>query len=272
MDLPTETTGETVMQNATSTATTTPPPLAATVNGEGILLDTINNEILRYLAAYPESSIRNAFDIVVQDQVDLLLLSQAARTAGYEVTGELVDSRIDSLIAEIGSNEHFTQWLEDNHYTIESFRQALALSLEAEYQRSLLSATIPGEMEQVELCQILVYDETTANQIQAALSSGTDFDWLRAQYHPDTKGYLGWHVTGTLLQPALEVVAFGLEAGTFSPAIQTEYGYHFIKVLQKTIHPVSMLQRQAMEQKLLTEWIIEQRNLADIVIIAVVED
>jgi len=255
-----------VVEQTTITQTPTEPsiPMAATVNGEGIPQLLIDNEILRYQIAFPEADTQQALEVTLDNAIDTYLFAQTARNDGFVVSDDEISTRITNLVNSLGSKDLFDQWLTDNYYTEESFRAALILSIESEYQRNAIAAAVPMEIEQVELAQILVYDQASADQIQQALDNGSDFDWLAAQYHPITKGYLGWNARGTFLQPALEETAFTLGTGEFSTAIPTEYGYHFIKVITKEVRPLSVQNRQTLQHQALNQWIETQRQSSTI--------
>jgi len=255
----------------TLAATPTPAPLAATVNDQAILLEDLNNEILRYMKAHPDTSAEQSFDASLQSMIDQYLFAQEARNNGYSADEEMVSDRIIELINELGDETLFTRWLEKNYYTQESFERTLTIAIESDYQIELIIQQIPDEIDQVELRQILVYDRVTADNIQLALESGTDFKWLAAQYHPLTNGYLSWSPKGYLSQPEIETVAFELEPGTVSEMIETDFGYHFIKVLNHEIHPLSIDAKQKLQHLALQSWIDQQRSNSKIEIIASIQ-
>jgi Parvulin-like peptidyl-prolyl isomerase len=82
-----------------------------------------------------------------------------------------------------------------------------------------------------------------ANLVYSRLKKGEDFSKLVLEYTDDAQtkgnavpGYLGW-ISGMMLYPVLEDVAFSTEVGKFSEPIRTNYGYHIIKVLNKKPNP-----------------------------------
>ena len=251
--------------------TPTTQPLAAIVNGEGILLEDLNNEILRYIKSNPGTSAEDSFEVSLQSLIDQLLLAQQAQAGGFSVSSDQVTDRINQLIQDLGDESIFNQWLADNFYSLESFQKDLQRSILAQFQTEQIVNQIPEEMDQVELKQILVYDQATATAIQSALDNGTDFDWLAEQYHPLTKGYIAWAPRGYLNLPEIEEVAFTLDIGSVSEAVKTDYGYHFIKVLRHEVHLLSTSARQTLQLAELNAWIISQNENAVIEIIASVQ-
>jgi len=75
---------------------------------------------------------------------------------------------------------------------------------------------------------------TQANDIHQQLSEGVDFAEMAEQYTMDpsgasTGGDLGWFGTGAMVAP-FETAAFALEVGAISDPVQTQFGYHIIKL------------------------------------------
>ncbi len=83
---------------------------------------------------------------------------------------------------------------------------------------------------------ILVADETIAKKVLALLKQDGDFAKLAQQYSQDTAsknqaGDLGFFTRGVML-PAFEKAVFGMKVGDISGLIQSEFGYHIIKLNQ----------------------------------------
>ncbi len=94
-----------------------------------------------------------------------------------------------------------------------------------------------GEAAQVEASHILVEDKETAQEVIDKLNAGEDFAALAAEYSTDTSnnedgGYLGYFGTGEMAE-AFETAAFALDINTISEPVETEYGFHVIKVTDK---------------------------------------
>lgn len=92
-----------------------------------------------------------------------------------------------------------------------------------------------GYPEIVRARHIVVKDRLKAEQLLAKLNSGVDFAELAREFSEDKAsavkgGDLGYFSKGQMVPP-FEKAAFSLEKDKISSIIQTEYGYHIIKVL-----------------------------------------
>jgi ABC-type transport system substrate-binding protein len=272
-----EATDETQSDPATTeevipTITTTTIVPAIIVNGEIYPEESFKNDLLRFMMANPEADSSDAYESVTQNQIVLMLLAQAAFQNEFVITEETITDRENQLIEQMGGTESFQLWLNNNYYTQQTFREALRTELAVQYQKQFLFDQLPTAVEQVELSQILVYDRTDAERILAALESGaTQFAWQTNIYHPVTRGYLGWNPRGGLLPIEVEEIAFSLEINNISDIIETEFGYHIIQLNSRQIHPLSLANSQIFQARALYDWIDNQKETADIQILAVYE-
>jgi peptidyl-prolyl cis-trans isomerase C len=251
--------------------TPTPPPLAATVNGEWITEEEFRAEVDRYRTAQQalgnEVTTDDAAKVVLDDLISQVLLAQAARAEGFEITDADLGSRIDALRSDVGGADALSKWQSDHGYTDESFRSALKRSAEAAWMRDKIIAAVPDTAEQVHAQQILLYNEDAARQVADQLNAGANFADLAALYDPNTGGELGWFPRGYLLEPALEEAAFSLEPGQHSDVITTEVGYHILMVLERDPqHPLSPDAYLVMQEKALGDWLAQKRTESDIVL------
>lgn len=254
-----------------SPPTPTPPPLAATVNGEWITEDEFLAEVDRYRTAMQslgnESSADEAARIVLDDMIDQLLLAQAAREAGLDISEADLQSRIDALAADLGDVEALSAWQSEHGYTDQTFRFTLKQAAEAARMRDKIITTVPDTAEQVHAQQILLYNEDTAHQVVDQLNAGANFSDVAALYDPVAGGELGWFPRGYLLEPELEQAAFNLEPGQHSDVIASEVGYHIIYVIEHDIkYPLSPDAYLLMQEKALQEWLEQRRAESEIVL------
>jgi foldase protein PrsA len=92
--------------------------------------------------------------------------------------------------------------------------------------------------KEVEASHILVEDLETAEEILAQLNQGEDFAELAQEYSIDpgsgaAGGSLGTFQRGRMV-PEFENAAFSLEVGEISAPVQSDFGYHIIKVTDRT--------------------------------------
>jgi peptidyl-prolyl cis-trans isomerase C len=88
----------------------------------------------------------------------------------------------------------------------------------------------------VRAAQIVVKGMDDARRVQAQLKSGKKFSDLARKYSlsADAKvgGDLGFFPRGQM-PPAFDQVVFNLGVGQVSDVVETEYGYHLFRVLEK---------------------------------------
>lgn len=102
--------------------------------------------------------------------------------------------------------------------------------------RDALTANIGQTADQVHAEHILVATEELANQIYTDVTSGgQNFEQVAKDKSTDTStapngGDLGWFPKGVMVQ-AFEDAAFSTQPGEIHAPVQTQYGWHIIKVL-----------------------------------------
>ncbi|HUV29903.1 MAG TPA: peptidylprolyl isomerase [Acidobacteriota bacterium] len=86
--------------------------------------------------------------------------------------------------------------------------------------------------------QIVVDSLETAQMLFDRLKEGADFEQLAYEYSTDpgakrNRGDIGYFVWGAMVD-AFQEAAFAMEPGELSPPVKSRYGYHIIKVVDKT--------------------------------------
>jgi foldase protein PrsA len=132
--------------------------------------------------------------------------------------------------------------------------------------------------EQVKASHILVATKEEAQAILDELASGADFATLAQERSTDTGsgqggGDLGWFSRGQMVSE-FEEAAFGLEIGELSGIVETQYGFHVIRMTDRkpATHPtfaqVRDQVRKDMEKEEIvaaaSQWYDEQLAIADI--------
>ena len=92
------------------------------------------------------------------------------------------------------------------------------------------------EKEQVHLFNILVETEEEAQNILEQLKNGIDFSEIAKEKSTGPSaaqgGDLGFVSKGTII-PEIEEVIFALEVGNLSEIVQTDFGFHILKISDK---------------------------------------
>lgn len=135
--------------------------------------------------------------------------------------------------------------------------------------RDKLIAEILGDFtttkDEVWARHILVETEEEALTVLSLLEEGEDFHELAVTYSIDESnrergGDLSWFDRNTMV-PEFTVVAFDLEVGEISDAVETAFGYHIIQVLGKRESQIPPNELANEKQNAFSEWLAEQRNL-----------
>ena len=252
---------EPTLTQTLSAPTSTPEPAAAVVNGERIPHAWFEKEVDRYLNAQDalgqsDVDLTSAREIVLGDLIDTVLLAQVARDAGPGVTDAEVQARIDALSAE----EDLTAWMANWGYTEADLFNSLKIQMLAGIQREEVIDSVPETADQVELRQVFAYTDVGANNALVSLNSGRDFDEVAFTYDPVSGGYLGWVPRGYLLFPAVEDAAFNLQVGAYSEIIESEIGFHIVKVLARENRLLSYDARLRLQRQALHDWLAEKRD------------
>lgn len=253
---------------ATESPTPTDAPLVATVNGEPISLAEYQIELALFQKASAAELTEEDETRVLDNLIEQTLLAQAALDNGFNLDEASLETRIQQLTDQMGSQSVLDDWILDQGYTPELFRKALTRSLLAAWMRDQITADVPLESEQILARQILVYTKAEADEVYAQLEAGNDFGNLALQYNPLTGGNLLWFPRGYLPDNNLEEAVFNLQPGEYSPVIETLAGFHIVEVLEReTNRPLDADALQVIKAKALQEWLEQHRNESDIQIL-----
>ncbi len=179
------------------------------------------------------------------------LLLQEADKLDITTTKEEVDTQFDQMVKANGGEENFNNFLEQSEVTEESIREIIRRGIiVSEYQKHFFDSiqiTDEDAIEyfeqnkdmyiQVKASHILVETEEEAKEIINELNSGKDFAELASEKSIDqtaavNSGDLGYFAKGEMV-PEFEKAAFSLAIGETSEPIQTDYGYHVLRVEDK---------------------------------------
>lgn len=256
-------------QLPSATPSSTPIPMAFTVDGEGYPLVMFQRELQRYLNVKESQSDNQVTETpetyVLSQLIDQMLLIRAAKTNGCNADDTRVQQDWDQWLAKLPEGQDAAGWLKENGYTEEEFRAAIAKSYLVQCQMENIASQVTDQAEQIHASQILVEDRALADGLLNDLNVGVEFATLAYQYDPLTGGDLGWFPPGYLLQPALNEAALNLQPGEHSQVLETPLGYHILYVSAREIHPLSLDARRFLQVQAIQNWLEAERAKSDIV-------
>lgn len=249
--------------------TPTQIPMALLVNGEGITFTEYDSELTRLQMALEETGKQMTADeqktTILTNLTDELLLAQTAQQAGFSVSDDDLQARIDKLVNEIGGVDKLTEWQTQYNYTDESFRAYLNRSILVAWQRDQITDAVPATADQVHARQLIFQDEADANEAYTALMGGVAFSKLAETQDPVLGGDLGWFPKGTLTQPVVEDAVFALQPGGFTAVIKSDIGYHIVELIEReSDHPLSVEARRMLQEQALKQWLVDRRATSTI--------
>ncbi len=255
-------------------------PLAARVNGQPIFLDVYQKQVAQTERALIEqdlilegeegqAQLGQIRQNVLNGLVEQALIEQAATAAGISVTDEDLEATVQESIAVGQGQESFDQWLAENDLTLDEFREIQRSQLLAGKMIEQVTAVVPTAAEQVHARHILASDPVKAQALLDELGGGVNFAALAQQSSEDIStaangGDLGWFPRDVPLMPPVVVErAFALEPGGTSDVIESDQGYHIIKVeAREDNRPLTPGMVLYVRQKAFETWLAEQRGNA----------
>ena len=118
--------------------------------------------------------------------------------------------------------------------------------------------------EEVRARHILVKEKEKAREIAEKIKHGTDFEALAKEFSldpgsKDRGGDLGYFVKGQMVPP-FEAAVFALKAGEVSEPIETQFGWHIIKLEDKRQRPPPPF--EAVKERIVNQMILEKAQAA----------
>jgi len=173
--------------------------------------------------------------------------------------------------AEAGYEAYQDGVFETAHLSDSDYRRLVARPAVArEKVRAALTADVGQTAEQVRAAHILVDTKDLADTIYASLQEpNANFEQTAIDQSKDTStapngGDLGWFTRGQMVDP-FEQSAFTQAIGSISEPVQSEFGWHIIKVYERD--PNRALSEQQIEQyreNIINDWLAQQRATMDI--------
>jgi peptidyl-prolyl cis-trans isomerase C len=240
--------------------------VVATVNDEPITAREL--KVLAYIGAGQIDSTRTAsFNIRLLDQmIDRKVFSQEAAAAGVSVPDTVVANVLDQFVRQFGGETQVDQMLAPMGLSRDQFRDAIErdLTIRKYIDERIMPSIAVSEADTRAFYDqnpemfagtdsvharhiiLLSHDEDTEQakndrraQLQAIRQralGGEDFAKLAKQFSQDNAaqngGDLGYFPRGMMVKP-FEDAAFGLKKGQISDIVETQFGLHLIKCIDK---------------------------------------
>lgn len=221
----------------------------ATVNGAEIResdLKMIEQIMGRAVQQIPDEMRRSELTRVL---IDLTLVAEAARKEGY-----LDRADVQQALRQAERDALYTAYLTDLTQNVSD------ADLEAAYAE--LTAKFEPE-EEVSARHILLETEEEAKEIKALLDGGADFAALAVEKSTGPSsvdgGDLGYFTKGLMVEPFASV-AFAQEVGSITDPVETQFGWHVIKVEDKRMSAAPALEevRDSLMAKLVPQKITKK--------------
>lgn len=232
----------------------------ATVNGEVLARADFERELERELSAsapesgqHPPEEVEPYKRALLDTLVSRMLLLQEARARNITVPPEEVDRGVLRLSSDYPAG-NFSDVLAQGQLSMAELkeREAARLTIEKLFTTEVYTRVAVteeelraeyaaheadySEPERVRASQIVVKTMEEARRVQSLLRSGKKFADLARKYSlsADAKvgGDLGFFPRGQM-PPAFDAVVFTLGPGQVSDVVETEYGYHLFRVVEK---------------------------------------
>lgn len=206
---------------------------------------------------------------VLMQQLNPQMAAQFQSEQGQaQLVEELINQELvfaDALEQDLDQDEAFVaevEKLKQNYlkqYAVTKLLSGISVSEEEMEKYYNENKDLFQDPEQVSASHILVEDEETAKKVLAELEEGKDFAAVAEEHSScpskSRGGDLGFFTKGRMV-PEFEEAAFAMEEGQISEPVQTQFGYHIIKVTgrqaagEKAYDEVSaQIQQQLVAQK-----------------------
>lgn len=231
----------------------------AVVNGQSIPISDYTNSFVLVEKSYNDlygDSIwtqdingRTVKQIIKEEIVNTLvveeLIKEYVADTGFTVDEEAVNTTYEEFQTAIAEEEDLQAFYVENNLDDAFFKEEIKTQMIAEEFRRLVTEDVKADDSkleelyntytvQVSASHILVEDDAMAKVVLEKVKAGEDFAELASEYSKDpgsaaNGGSLGYFPRGVMV-PEFEEVAFSLAVGEVSDIVESQFGYHIIKI------------------------------------------
>lgn len=250
-----------------------PDNIAARVNGKSIPMAKFNSQVDAAVAQYSnqgvvlqDSQMAQVKEKVLDNLIGQELLYQDAIGKGMTVSEDEISAQMEKIVGQFPSRDEYLKALSDQGITEELLKDDLKMNIllgryiEATFKPQVSvsddeEAAFYGQNpqyfsqpEQVRASHILIQVKEDADDaakaeakkkieaVQKRLENGEEFSDLARELSEGPSGPnggdLGYFGRGQMVKP-FEDAVFNMEKGEISGIVQTQFGYHIIKLTDK---------------------------------------
>ena len=224
----------------------------ATVDGIAITYNDVSLVEDELMAVYGQLPEEQRFQTLVGYMVNRILASEAAKKAGLENDADV--AKIKAFMER--------KALQDVYIAKMLMERVREEDVTAYYDKEIKNGPVE---EEVRARHILLDNREAADAVMADLENGADFAALAKERSKGPSGPSGGdlgYFSKQSMVPAFSDAAFKLAAGETSPPVQTQFGWHVIRVEDRRNRPVPPFDqvRDQIYQLLISE---AQRDIYD---------
>ncbi len=272
----------------------------AVVDGKKIYLDEFESrfkaklDLMRKNAAYGEAQIGSLKKEFLDEMIDETIMLSRAKKLGVKVSDDELRKKIDEIKSDY-ANSSFTELFKEKG-EFQAWREELRKRtvLEKLIEREV-NARVSVSDEEIRACydrnpaiwapedsirvsQIVLPDRQTAEDVLRKLNNGEDFSKLAREVSTGPEGAKGGDLgffTRGVLPEHFDRVLFSLSPGKISRIVETPYGFHIFKVVEKIAKSSGFEKVQGMvreklrrekEEKEYENWLTSLRSGASIAV------
>ncbi len=269
------------------------PTVLARVNGQDVTKADFDRLIKNMELGAGQKIPAERRDEILRRSLDQLitytLLQQESKARKIEVTKAEVDARVAEMRKQFPSEAQFRKALGERGMTVERLQEDARIDMVITKMMESEVATLPAATDQeardfyqknpekfqqpeaVRASHILIptqnADAATKKQMRTQVESvlkmaktGTDFGQLAREYSKDRSaaqgGDLGFFPRGQMV-PQFEQAAFALKPGEISGIVESQFGFHIIKVTER--RPASTVPFEQVSGQIL-QFLTEQKK------------
>jgi len=199
--------------------------------------------------------LQTVYNQVLEGLISESLIRQYAKKNSVTVSDDELKKSVEQLIKDMGGQAEFDKALAARSLTRADFEETQRDQLLGNKVRDLVTKDVPQTMEQVRARHILVQTADEAVKAVTRIEKGESFAKVAQEVSKDpgtakNGGDLGWFPRG-LMVPEFETAAFSLPLKKVFGPVQTQFGYHIIKLT--AIRPFDQADKASVRQALFQE-------------------